>query len=52
MEDLPSELTNFDLVALWHVIEHLHEPRAALRQTYNLLRPGGQIVIGTPNVAS
>lgn len=52
MENLPPDLGLFDIVGLWHVIEHLHEPRKALEQIHKLLKPGGRVIIGTPNVDS
>jgi SAM-dependent methyltransferase len=47
---LPSE--RFDLVVLWHVLEHLPEPLATLAGVRRVLRPGGVAVIGVPNAAS
>jgi 2-polyprenyl-3-methyl-5-hydroxy-6-metoxy-1,4-benzoquinol methylase len=41
--------THFDAVMLSHVIEHLHDPVATLLCCWKLLKPGGQIVILTPN---
>ncbi len=38
-----------DVIALWHVIEHLPDPWALLRAAAAKLRPGGIIVIATPN---
>ncbi len=42
----------FDLVILWNVIEHLREPWSDLRQLRSLLRPGGWLLVSTPNVNS
>ncbi len=42
----------FDAVSLWHVIEHLYDSASALQRVYELLRPGGRLVIGTPNATS
>jgi SAM-dependent methyltransferase len=42
----------FDAVTLWHVLEHLEEPDAALAHVASLLGPGGLLVIGVPNLAS
>jgi 2-polyprenyl-3-methyl-5-hydroxy-6-metoxy-1,4-benzoquinol methylase len=42
----------FDVVTASHVIEHLPDPEAFLFQCRSLLRPGGKIVIKTPNSAS
>jgi SAM-dependent methyltransferase len=52
IEDLSFAPASFDLIALWHVIEHLHDPGAALERMRALLRPGGQLILGTPNVES
>jgi SAM-dependent methyltransferase len=38
-----------DVIALWHVIEHLPDPWGLLRAAAGKLRPGGIIVIATPN---
>jgi len=42
----------YDAVTLNHVIEHVHDPREALRICYRILRPGGILWIATPNLAS
>ncbi len=41
--------STFDFVFLWQVIEHLREPWGELAKLRKLLRPGGRIVISTPN---
>ncbi|HEX8121341.1 MAG TPA: class I SAM-dependent methyltransferase [Solirubrobacteraceae bacterium] len=41
-----------DAVTLWHVLEHLEDPGAALARIASWLRPGGTLVVGVPNVAS
>ncbi|NDQ56076.1 MAG: glycosyltransferase [Acidipila sp.] len=38
---------SFDLVTLWDVIEHLHDPLGQLKEAYRLLRPGGIFVLST-----
>ena len=35
----------FDVVTMWHVLEHLPDPPAALRRVEGLLRPGGRVVV-------
>lgn len=41
-----------DLITLWHVLEHLPDPEARLRDFYHALRPGGHLLIAVPNTAS
>jgi 2-polyprenyl-3-methyl-5-hydroxy-6-metoxy-1,4-benzoquinol methylase len=40
---------SFDAITLHHVIEHVHDPRAVLDELLGLLKPGGTIVLTTPN---
>jgi len=47
---LPSG--SFDVVTMYHVLEHLPEPVQALTQAVGLLAPGGVLVVATPNPAS
>ena len=39
----------FDAVTLWHVLEHLPNPRDVLRQAHRMLNGGGRLVIEVPN---
>src|SRR5262249_12756972 len=39
----------FDLITLGDVIEHLADPRQAIRKVASLLKPGGLIWLSTPN---
>jgi methionine biosynthesis protein MetW len=43
---------HFDAVHSAHVIEHVHDPAALLRECFRILKPGGKLVIITPNTAS
>ncbi|WP_193364932.1 class I SAM-dependent methyltransferase [Leptolyngbya sp. PCC 6406] len=45
--DFPSAY--FDLITMYHVIEHLLDPVDALSRVYNWLKPGGILFIETPN---
>ena len=42
----------FDVITLSHVIEHVHDVRAVLRDAYRLLKPGGRLWLDTPNIDS
>ena len=39
----------FDAVTMSHLIEHVHEPAPLLRECHRILRPGGRLVVVTPN---
>jgi 2-polyprenyl-3-methyl-5-hydroxy-6-metoxy-1,4-benzoquinol methylase len=43
---------SLDVITLWHVLEHLEDPRAALDSVRDWLRPGGGLLVGVPNLAS
>ena len=46
------EDSGLDAVVLWHVLEHLDDPRASLERVRAWLRPGGVVLVGVPNPAS
>lgn len=39
----------FDVIIAAEVIEHLENPRLMMRECFRLLRPGGTVLISTPN---
>jgi 2-polyprenyl-3-methyl-5-hydroxy-6-metoxy-1,4-benzoquinol methylase len=43
---------SLDVVTMFHVLEHLPDPRSALAQIQRKLRPGGLLVIEVPNWGS
>ena len=50
--ELPFHPASFDAVLCGDVVEHLRDPRAALARLRPFLRPGGRLVLTTPNVAN
>jgi 2-polyprenyl-3-methyl-5-hydroxy-6-metoxy-1,4-benzoquinol methylase len=40
----------FDAISMAHVIEHVHQPIQTLATAFELLRPGGQLFLETPNI--
>lgn len=44
--------SSLDAVTLWHVLEHLEDPGAALARIATWLVPGGTLLVGVPNLAS
>jgi ubiquinone/menaquinone biosynthesis C-methylase UbiE len=49
-EPLPYPPSSFDLVTSTEVIEHLENPRGFFRDVARILKPGGHVLITTPNV--
>jgi 2-polyprenyl-3-methyl-5-hydroxy-6-metoxy-1,4-benzoquinol methylase len=43
---------HFDLVSVWHVLEHLRHPDEVLRACCGALRPGGSLLVAVPNYGS
>ncbi len=42
----------FDMVSLWDVIEHLPDPKSALLEIRNLLKPNGVVLINFPDIGT
>lgn len=40
----------FDVVTIWHVLEHLPSPRATLTEIHRILKKGGMLVVAVPNI--
>ena len=47
--DLALPSASFDVATIWHVLEHVPDPRAVLQKVHSLLRPGGTLVVAVPN---
>lgn len=43
---------HFDVVTLYHVIEHMYDPVSELEEIFRVLRPGGTLIVGTPDFDS
>ncbi|HEU4979501.1 MAG TPA: methyltransferase domain-containing protein, partial [Solirubrobacteraceae bacterium] len=52
IEDAAVAPGSLDAVTLWHVLEHLDDPAAALARLAPWLCPGGVLLAGVPNRAS
>jgi 2-polyprenyl-3-methyl-5-hydroxy-6-metoxy-1,4-benzoquinol methylase len=44
--------SSIDVITMFHVIEHVDRPREVLEKLYGWLRPGGLLIMETPNFAS
>ena len=52
IEQADVEEGTLDAVTIWHVLEHLDDPRRALLRMRGWVRPGGALLVGVPNLAS
>jgi len=50
METIPD--ATFDVVTMWHVLEHVDDLRWQVEQLQRLIKPNGRIVIAVPNYNS
>ena len=48
LETAQPSLESFDLVVMFHVLEHILEPRTAISIVHRILRPKGRLLIVTP----
>lgn len=44
--------SSFDVITMWHVLEHVEELNEQCKQIKRLIKPGGRIVIALPNIGS
>lgn len=47
---LPAQ--QFDVITMWHVLEHVHDLQGYLNTYRNILKPGGTLIIAVPNYTS
>jgi 2-polyprenyl-3-methyl-5-hydroxy-6-metoxy-1,4-benzoquinol methylase len=52
VEELDLRPASFDAVCLWHVLEHIPQPRPVLEALHRCLKPGGLLFCEVPNVGS
>ena len=49
-ESLSYDANTFDVVTLWDLIEHLRYPQSCLKRIHHVMKPGGLLIMWTPNV--
>jgi 2-polyprenyl-3-methyl-5-hydroxy-6-metoxy-1,4-benzoquinol methylase len=52
LESMQYPDNTFDAVTMNHVIEHVYEPVTLLQECHRVLKPGGRLVVVTPNTIS
>lgn len=50
LNDIKS--TKFDVITLWHVLEHVHDINTTIEKSKELLSDNGTIIIAVPNIES
>ncbi len=50
IDDVELESESYDLITIWHVLEHTEHPGAVLRKLQAALKSGGVLVVEVPNV--
>jgi len=50
LEDVHYPDEAFDCVTMWDVLEHVPDPTLHMREVRRILKPGGILAIGTPNL--
>jgi len=43
---------SFEVITMWHSLEHVHAPMDVLHEAYRLLVPRGRLVVAVPNIDS
>jgi 2-polyprenyl-3-methyl-5-hydroxy-6-metoxy-1,4-benzoquinol methylase len=48
--DAGFDSDSFDVVTMWHVLEHACDPLKVLGEIYRIIRPDGYLIVAVPNV--
>lgn len=52
LEEANHPAQSFDVVTLWHVLEHMEDPLGCLLETHRILKKSGLVAIELPNIGS
>lgn len=50
LAELPLNSESMDLISCEFVLEHLHQPQKVFKEFWRILKPGGNLLVLTPNV--
>ncbi len=49
VQHMKNPLKSFEIITMWHVFEHLDDPKTILKSLYKQIAPDGYLVIEIPN---
>lgn len=52
LEEQDFVAESFDVICSWDVIEHIWEPAATYQRLFKFLKPGGSLLLSTPNIGA
>jgi SAM-dependent methyltransferase len=52
LSSVKESLGSFDVITMWHVLEHLEQPVPLLESLRSMLKPDGVLVVSVPNFSS
>jgi len=52
LEDGTLDKNQFDVISLWHVMEHLYNPKTYAKRFHELLMTNGHLIVAVPNYTS
>jgi len=52
LESIPFRHDAFEMITLWHTLEHMPDPAGTLARLRDLLTPAGRLVMAVPNLDS
>ncbi len=52
LDELWKVEDNFDVITMWHVLEHVHRVENLFENIKRLLKPGGYLILAVPNIES
>jgi SAM-dependent methyltransferase len=50
LHSLPEHAGPFDVITMWHVLEHLYDPAHAVKRLHGLLAKTGFLLVAVPNI--
>ncbi len=51
VSELKGDAAEYDVITMWHVLEHVYDPRAALQILRQRLKNDGVLIVAVPNIA-